>query len=399
MTNEEIKQKIEEYNTNGKKTIAYFCDVFFPSIDGVISVVNNLANTLSNIYNIVVCVPKHKGKTHFMDNYLVLGARAIKIPGMDYECSINPKADKEFIAYLNMLRIDLIHFHSPFFMGKFAVKYAKQKNIPLVATIHSKYKEDFWLSTHSHILTNILTKNVVKVFNNARHIITMNEYCGKTFRKYGVTAPITLIGNGTNYTAPGKIDTKRIKAELNLTSKNILLYVGRLVKVKNLPLTLKVLNELKKKQIDFQFVCVGEGSQLGKLKRLCKKYNLQQNVVFTGKISNKEKLSQIYALSTLFVFNSTYDTEGLVVLEAAATSTPSIVAENSGPSSRIKNNINGFTSKNTATDFAKRIAEILSNKDLLKAVGLNAKQTLPKTWADASKEYIALYSKILKEPN
>ena len=55
--NNYILDKIDEFNNNGKRTIAMFCDVFYPSIDGVISVLNNLSNELLNYYNIVVCVP------------------------------------------------------------------------------------------------------------------------------------------------------------------------------------------------------------------------------------------------------------------------------------------------------------------------------------------------------
>jgi len=399
MTNEEIIKKIEEYNTNEKKTIALFCDVFYPSIDGVISVVNNLAIVLSEHYNVVVCVPKHKKETVFRKEYLVIGAKSFKVPGMNYECSLNPAKDKEFMKYLSMLKIDLIHFHSPFFMGKFAAKYAKKNNIPLVATIHSKYKQDFWMSTHSHILTNILTRNIVKVFNKADQIITMNKYCEKTFRAYKVTPPITLIGNGTNYRAPEVINTATIRAELGIKSQNMLLFVGRLVKVKNLPLTLKIMSILKQKGIDFCFVCAGEGSQLKKLKRLSKKYNIENNVIFLGKIASIEKLSQIYASADLFVFNSTYDTEGLVILEAAATGTPSVVVENSGPACRIVNNENGFTSSNNPNEFANRIEELLKNKELIAATGEKAKQTLPKSWKDTCKDYVKFYNKLLKEPN
>ena len=57
-----------------------------------------------------------------------------------------------------MLRIDLIHVHSPFNMGSFGLNLAKKRNIPCFATFHSQFKRDFYNATKSELITNILTK-------------------------------------------------------------------------------------------------------------------------------------------------------------------------------------------------------------------------------------------------
>ena len=399
MTNQEIEEKINEYNTNGKKTICLFCDVFYPSIDGVISVVNNLAINLAKTYNVAVCVPKHKGKIVSKNEYLVLGAHSTKVPGMDYECSLTPAADKQFAKFLKMLKIDLVHFHSPFFMGKFAIKFAKKRNIPIVASMHSLYKNDFWQNTHSHILTKILTKNMVKVFNSADMLFTMNDFCEKTFRSYGITKPITLIGNATNMPS-GKNEqaVEKINKVLGISqSDNLWLYVGRLVKVKSLPMTIDALKELKDKGHKFKFVFVGEGSQKKKLIKQVQKLRLSENVVFMGKIMDKTILEGLYSRANLFVFTSSYDTEGIVVIEAAAKETPSIVVARSGPASRIIDGENGFVAEHTAHDFAEKIHEICENRKNLQEIGKNANKSLYITWEEITQKYIPVYEQLTKK--
>ena len=397
MAEDDIVLKIDEYNKNGKKTIAMFCDVFYPSIDGVISVINNLSIELKKYYNIAVCVPKHKGETYKSKDYLVIGAKSFKAPNLDYEYSLAPSKDKEFLKYLSLLRIDLIHFHSPFFMGRFAVKYAKKHNIPVVATFHSQYKKDFMATMHSRILSNILLDNVVKTFNKTNLVFTLNKFCEETFRSYGLTVPIKIIGNATSMNKEiDKFQVKKVKEKFKLAKfENVFLYVGRLVKVKNLQMTLKVMNELKKRGVNFVFICVGKGSQMRYLKRLTHKYGLEKNVIFTGKIMDKRLIEALYAVSDLFIFNSTYDTEGLVVQEAATKSVPSIVVKDSGPASRITDNHNGFVAENSVTAFANKICEIISDKDNLKTVGLRAQEELPKSWDAVACEYKEEYDKLI----
>ena len=60
---EYIEKTIEEYNTNGKKTIVHFCDTYYPIIDGVIKVMEHYATRQANKYNVILIVPKHKNKT------------------------------------------------------------------------------------------------------------------------------------------------------------------------------------------------------------------------------------------------------------------------------------------------------------------------------------------------
>lgn len=390
---------INQYNTNGKKTVALFCDVFYPSIDGVISVINNLAIALSKTYNVVVCVPKHKGKTVEKEQYLVLGVNSVKTPGMDYECALLPKADKEFNKYLSALKIDIVHFHSPFFMGKAAVWFAKKNNLPLCASFHSQYKRDFLNTTHSKLLSKMLLKGIMKKFNSADVVFSMNQFCKDLLEEYGAKTKIQLIPNGVNWN--NNIPQNRI-AEVEQKygigpGQMFLIYVGRLVKVKGLSTTIEALKCAKDLGLNFKFLFVGDGSQRVVLEKQAKKLGLENNVAFAGKVMDRELLEAIYARADLFVFNSTYDTDGLVRQEAATKQTPMLCVEGSGAASDIEDGFNGFVAKNTPQDFANRLIELSKNKKLVEQCGKNAQSTLVHSWDEIAKQYSEAYEKLIEQ--
>jgi len=163
---EYINQTIDEYNNNGKKTIVYFCDTFYPLVDGVIKVLDNYATLLSDKYNIVAVVPKHKNIV-IKKKYLVVGVSSLYFKFVNYDLAF-PEVDGYLSTVIKKLRIDLVHGHSPFNMGSFAAKVAKKKKVPFVMTMHSQFKYDFMKHTKSEAMTNYLLKQIIKVFSKAQ---------------------------------------------------------------------------------------------------------------------------------------------------------------------------------------------------------------------------------------
>lgn len=101
----------------------------------------------------------------------------------------------------------------------------------------------------------------------------------------------------------------------------------------------------------------------------------------------------------MFLFPSTYDTSGIVVSEAAALKTPSIVIDGSNAQERIIDGINGFTCKETMQSFAEKIQTIVKDKENLKKVGEKAKQTLSLTWESVIDHVSKRYQEIIIEHN
>ena len=97
------------------------------------------------------------------------------------------------------------------------------------------------------------------------------------------------------------------------------------------------------------------------------------------------------------MFPSIYDTDGIVRIECACYSVPTICIENTGVASVIKNNHNGFIEKNDVSAFVKRIDELIKNVDFLKKVGQNANLEIYNTWEDVCEKLHVLYESKLEE--
>lgn len=396
---EYILKKIEEFNNNGKHTIVYFCDTFYPIIDGVIKVMDNYASLLKDKYNVVVVVPKHKNIV-IKKEYLVIGVSSLYFKFVNYDLAF-PEMDSFLAQAMKKLKIDIVHSHSPFNMGAYASKVAKKKKIPFVITMHSQFKRDFMKHTNNEAISNYLLKQIVKVFSKADEVWTMNEKTKGVLESYGYNEKkFYLLPNGTDFKTPDNLEELRNQAneKYNLIKDCfVMLFVGRLIEQKNIFFTAKVLKHIKEAGKDFKMFFVGNGPDEASLKSKIKKYNLEDDVIFTGRIANRDELSKIYARSDLFVFPSEYDMSSLVQIEAATFNTPTIFIENTVTSASITNNVNGFTASNNEKEFANRICYLIDNKTETQKIGEKAHEDLYRTWEQIAETCAERYEYLIKQ--
>ena len=146
--------------------VGLFLDTYFPMVDGVINVVHNYATRLDKDeeFDVTVFVPKHSKK--YIDNfpYKIVRCKSVNLGIIDYKFPA-PKLDRKFKKALKNSDLDIVHIHSPFMVGEMAVNYAKKHNIPAIATMHSQFEQDFYRTTHSKLITKLMLKKVMKVFN------------------------------------------------------------------------------------------------------------------------------------------------------------------------------------------------------------------------------------------
>lgn len=150
-----------DYLMNKRMTIGLFTDVFFPMIDGVVKVVDNYGKCLSKEADVYVFAPDY-GEIKNLDKlpYKVIRTKSIKIPKLDYRMTI-PEIDITFREDVSEIELDIVHIHSPFAIGMYGIHYAKAHKIPVVATLHSQYKKDFYERIKNTYITNLATKELM----------------------------------------------------------------------------------------------------------------------------------------------------------------------------------------------------------------------------------------------
>ena len=159
----------------------------------------------------------------------------------------------------------------------------------------------------------------------------------------------------------------------------VLLFVGRINKLKNIDL---IINSLRKVKSKYKMLFVGSGQDEDYLKNKINKYNLSDRVIMCGRVKDREELAAYYARADLFLFPSFYDSNSLVQLEAASQKTPTLFVKGSATAAKVIDDVNGFIANNNPDSYANKIDEILSNGGFLKEVGENAYSDLYVRWDD-----------------
>lgn len=365
-------------------TIGQFNDSFPPAVDGVANTLINYCDILNKhekkCYGIV---PSYPGKNSFYD-FPILNFKSIPVPfRKEYRFSI-PKTNLILSNRLNKIDFDILHAHSPFSSGRIALKLAKHKNIPLVATFHSKYKDDIAGIIKSSGVVDLMIENIVGFYNKCDEVWVVNKSTGDTLREYGYKKNFYVMNNGCDFNAQDcsfeTLDYVNNKFNI-LPNEKLILFVGQHIFQKNVKLIIESIRELKKTNLNFKMLFVGDGVNKKDMEKMVDKSNLSNDVIFTGKILDRECLHKIFQRADLFLFPSIYDNAPIVVKEAAASYTPSLLIQGTNAAEGVKDKYNGFlVNKPCEYEISKKIIDIFSDKDNIDFVSKKASQTLCPSW-------------------
>lgn len=377
-----------------KLNIAVFTDSFFPAGGGTEVATYQLCKALKeNGHNILMFAPDYHREQSF-DEFEVVRVKSIALSQNDM--MVLPSRDyKKIFARAKEFNPDIIYFCTASGMAKCAIKIAKKLNKPIVATIHTKFKEAFYNGCKSHLLTKCLLNSLVLKLYKADEVITVSNDMARQLQSYGYNGEVEVVKNGIDHIKPISESTEK-------KDKNDVfnfLFCGHLIKIKNIQFSLRALGLLKREKDfnNFNFYLVGQGNYKNKLEKIIKKEGLQENVVFTGYIKDRQELANVYAKAHLFLFPSAFDTDGLVICEAAQMGTPTLTLKDYGASERLTNNENGFTSENDLKIFAQRIYEIVKDKDLYDHVCSNVRTILGETWHEVALKYEKIFNDLIEE--
>lgn len=253
--------------------------------------------------------------------------------------------------------------------------------------------EDFDVIDVDHMPHLILFPlKIVCILKHKKMIVTWNEVWGKEYwRKYlgklgaiaylvermSVLVPNEIISvseDTTNklrlilnvhqkiHTIPMGINLEEIKQIKPSEVRSDVIYTGRLLEHKNIDILLHAIKKLKKDHPDINCIIIGKGPEEQKLKRLANTLNILENVTFYGFLERHEDVYALIKSSRVFVFPSTREGFGIVVLEASACNIPVVTIDHKDNASRmlIKNGYNGLLIKLSVIEMCSAITTLLS---------------------------------------
>lgn len=375
--------------------IGQFCETYPPSLDGVGRVMLAYCETLHQMGHRSLYISTQNRAYAFESPHcetLLYGG--VSIPGQNYRIGI-PRLSRSFRRASKNLRFDVVHAHSPFLAGREALRLSKRTGAPLVATFHSKYYDDFYKATGSKLLAKLGLAYILHFYRLCDEVWTVNDKTAEVLCEYGYKGEIITMPNGTN---PLHVtDAERTAALSRFPLRDhvpTLLFAGQLDFKKNVESVLRACAQLMREGMDFQLLMVGAGPNAASLQHLAKELGLAERTVFTGFIADRATLLSLFERSDLLVFPSLYDNAPMVVREAAAMGTPSLLIEGSCSAEGITTGQNGFLCQNTLGSIAGAIRDALP---LCAAVGESAKATIPIPWDQIMVQVLARYQKLLDQ--
>ena len=382
--------------------IAIASDIYFPMTNGVAVFAHNLANGLAKAgHEVLVIAPSFNGKYHVdaeKNGVKTVHLTSLRFPL--YPDQINEVPDKKTFLGLPMPRLaykhgiwwsinpwrevrkvldefqpDVIHLQTAETIALAVMRYVKKNNIPLVSTGHA-YPDNvtgqFKLLKPKIIKkpTDAVLRTYMASFLKHAEYATMptemaiGDLVPKNRKHFKVT--IEALSNGVDLS---EFSHKKPKAEvlkkygLKNSDKRVL-YVGRVDPEKSISNVLKAFSKVLLKVPDAEFVVVGDGIDLVHLKDLASDLGISGSVKFLGKIMPPE-LVEIYRSGTVFATASETETQGIVLIEAAACGLPLVAVDAGAVKELCQNRRNGILCKPGDVDgIARALIKILSDPEL-----------------------------------
>jgi len=331
--------------------IAWFTDTWLPARDGVVTSLLSFKKVLEKEHEIFIFAPSYENRRE--GNIFYFRSKPFpKYP--DYRISsLKPIFSRKIGKILMENDIDVVHSHSPAIIGTYAVTASRFASIPLIHTYHTFLHESTYLlsQTMQKLTGKLLDMWLEWYFERCKAIVVPSKYMANKFKKY--RKKIEIIPTGVDIRKFERSNKERINRG------KIALYVGRIVKEKNIDAIINVSPLLK----DVKFVIVGEGPYRNELMK--KAISMKaKNVIFTGYVSDDELLDY-YKSADVFVFPSTYETQGIVALEAMASGLPVVAARAKALPEFVIDGENGYLfSPYDTKDFAEKIEMALQDKNM-----------------------------------
>lgn len=369
--------------------IAVFTDTFLPQINGVTNTLNKLISYFEkrNIEYIVLA-PEDDIKER--DTYNIERFFSIKF-FLYPECRIAFPNHYRLNSVLNEFKPDIIQLMTEFNMGSAGLKYGKKYNVPTISNYTTNFSQ--YLNYYKLDIFKNQVWNYMRKFHNENDLtLCPSEEIRNLLRDKGITNT-AIFSRGIDLTKfnPQHRNYK-LRDKMNIRDKLVFLYVGRVAAEKDMDLLISSYNSIYHKYREkVSLIITGDGPYLYKCKN-----ELPEETIFTG-FKKGEELSEIYASSDIFVFPSSTETFGNVVLEAMASGIPVIGADAGGVKNIIRHRVNGLKFKPKDSEgLYLMMEELIEKRELrekIKEAGIESVRS--RSWDKVFNGLISNYEEII----
>jgi len=375
--------------------IGQFTDTFLPVVDGVGRVALAYSETLCKMgHHVTVVAPMYD--TGFRGGYPfeLVDFAARNVPGMKQYKTGEAPWDPHYRKRMRMIPLDICHAHSPFTAGSEALRLSVLRKLPLVATFHSKFYDDFLKLTKSETLAKAGVKFVVDFYNRCDEVWAVGNNTADVLHEYGYEGEIQVMPNGVTMRQAHPQAIEEVNRRWGLKKDPLLLFVGQMNWKKNILTILEACAIMNRENRKFQLILAGQGPDMREIERKISDLGLKEHTHLAGHITDMDLLDGLYARASLLTFPSLYDAAPMVVREAAVMGTPSVMVAGSTAAEIIRDGENGYLCQNDPADLARVIQRALSDPKALERIGAQARETIPVPWEKIMEKAVERYTRL-----
>ncbi|HEY6893629.1 MAG TPA: glycosyltransferase, partial [Rhodanobacteraceae bacterium] len=280
---------------------------------------------------------------------------------------------------------------------------ARKTGRPTVESYHTYFEE--YVANYLPWFPPRLMRFFVRRFSRrlcegVDHLIVPTNEMAAVLKGYGVATPATVVPTGIRLEEFARGDAKRFRAAHGFAANApLLLTVSRLAIEKNIDFLLQVARVLKTRDTDFTFVIAGEGPDAPRLKRLASSLGLEDRVRFLGNLDRDSTLLDCYSAADVFVFASSTETQGLVLIEAMACGAPIVSTAVMGTATVLRGARSALVSEENVDAFAALVARLLRSPDERAALSAAGPLDAEKWSAGAlMRKVVATYERLAGSP-
>lgn len=371
--------------------------VYYPMINGVAMFSHNLAKGLSTRgHEVLVLCPSQTGKnyTKIEDGVKVCHLKSIDIriypdqinkvpprkkifglelPHLFYKegLKVSVFPSPEIKKILNNFKPDVVHVQVSDPIGLSVVSYARKNHIPIVTTEHNQPEvitESLKMPKSVRRPVNALLSSYFRNRQSKSDFVTMptEQAIRNLLKKHELGIPIAAVSNGVDLSnfKPGKAPSKIYEKYKIPKTSPIILYIGRVDPEKKVGTIISAFNQARRVVPKARLVIIGDGVDKMRLEKMVKKLSLENDVMFLGRVLSPD-LYELYKTGTVFATASEIETQGIVLIEAAASGLP-LIAVNKGAVGEVCiNGKNGFLCEpGNINEIANAMIKTLSDKKL-----------------------------------
>lgn len=310
--------------------ISLFTNAYKPAISGVVTSIARFRKGLqAQGHEVHIFAPEYES---FSDDEPYI----FRFPALDLSEQLNVSL---VVPIRNLMwpavrgvKPALIHSQHPLLMGDIAAAFARQLKVPLVFTFHTQYEKyaQFYSPIGGRLAGLVTEEMVARYLSRCDHVIVPTGSIREMVAdEFGLVERVSVVPTPVDLEAFEDLDPAPIREKYVPDGRKLLLYVGRIAKEKGLNLLLEAFGKISNQRPDVHLLMVGTGPQIEELKSRTLRAGLAEKVVFTGAVS-PEEVPAFYAAADLFVFTSSSETQGLVLIEAMAAGTPVVAVRAPG---------------------------------------------------------------------